>query len=516
MQKGLSSAEAAVKLEEFGYNSLPMVKKKHWLIRLLGIFLEPMMLLILTTAIVYFFIGEKTETIIFLFSIVPIALMEFLEEQRTDQALEALDKIMVTACEVYRDGKIITLETKFLVPGDLVHLTAGDKIPADGLLVDSPGLRVDEAVLTGESIAVAKSQVISLENIIDETKLWQGTFVTQGEGAMLVSATGLNTSYGKLGSLLSKIKKSKTPLQIKLNRLLKTIAILAILTAISVTIILSLTKGLVAGILGGLTIAMSLIPEEFPIVFSVFLIFGVLKMAKRNALVREMSLVETLGSVTVICTDKTGTLTEGRMSLKQVYWQGQIREINSDSKSGLTEFMKTVLLALERVPIDPIEIEAHSFAKNIGIEPHDIYEAHRLIEDKPFDANTKMVHHLWQDKNDGFCQYSAGAPEFIIENCNLPDLEKQKITRVFEDASSDGYRVVGIAKKSEVKNISNENFEFVGLLIMSDPPRPEVKDAVEICQKAGIRIVMITGDNRMTAHSIAEEIGLAHNEEILT
>jgi len=514
--KGLTSVEAESKLKELGYNSLPVAKKKSGLMRLLGIFFEPMMLLILTTAIVYFFIGEKTETIIFLLSIIPIALMEFFQELRTDQAIEALDKLMTTSCEAYRDGEIKALETKLLVPGDLVHLTAGDKIPADGYLFDSPGLRIDESVLTGESIAVAKSQVADINEIKEEYKLWQGTYVTQGEGTMIVEETGANTSYGKLGSLLSNIKKTKTPLQIKLNRFLKIIAVMAIFAAIIVTIVLYFTKGLVSGILGGLTIAMSLIPEEFPIVFSVFLILGVLRMAKRSALVREMTLVETLGSVTVICTDKTGTLTEGRMSIKKVYWHGQLIEINKNTQADLAEFIKITLLALERVPIDPIEIEAHAFAKKIGIKPHDIYEAHRLLDDKPFDANTKMVHHLWQDKNDGSCQYSAGAPEFIIENCNLSGEEKQKILNAYEDASSDGYRVVGIAVKNGTKSIVYNDLEFVGLLIMSDPPRREVKDAVDTCQKAGIRIIMITGDNKMTAHSIAEEINLNHNEEILT
>lgn len=511
--KGLTSSEAQLKLKEFGYNSLPMPKKKSWIGRLFGIFFEPMMLLILVTALVYFIIGEKTEAIIFLFSIIPIALMEFFQEQRTDQAISVLDKMMVTSCEVYRDGNIITLETRLLVPGDLVYLTAGDKIPADGFLLHSPGLRIDEAVLTGESVAVAKMQVGN--DVKEENKMWQGTYVTQGEGTMMVQATGANTSYGKLGSLLGKIEKTKTPLQLKLHKLIRIVAVFAIATAVVVTLVLSLTKGWVEGILGGLTMAMSLIPEEIPIVFSVFLILGVLRMAKRNALVREMTLVETLGSVNVICTDKTGTLTEGRMSLEKIFWNKKIIELGSDQEN-IDEFLKPTLLALERVAIDPIEIEVQRYAKSSGIDPHALYESYRILDDQPFDAKTKMVHHLWQDKNDGICQYSAGAPEFIISNCKLTDIERNNIIKVFEDASSDGYRVVGIAKKQNVKNISYDNLEFVGLLIMSDPPRPEVKEAVETCQKAGIRIVMITGDNKLTAHNIAESIGLNHNEEILT
>ena len=479
--EGLTSHEAEAKLKEFGLNARKVAKKTGPVGRVLKIFAEPMMLLILTTALVYFAIGERIEAMIFIFSLIPIAIMEFIQEQRTDSALSALDKMMVTSAQVYRDGKLTTLETKYIVPGDLVYLTAGDKVPADGFVSESAGFMIDESILTGESSAVIKSKAGHSENLESENKLFQGCFVTQGDGTMIVQLTGSNTAYGKLGDLLGKIKKTKTPLQLKINQLLKIVAIGGVSSALVVSAILILTKGLIEGILGGLTIAMSLIPEEIPIVFSVFLVLGVFKMTRHNALIREMALVETLGSVTVICTDKTGTLTEGRMSLKKVFWKDKIFSVEENAEQ-FSEFIKMSTLALERIAVDPIEVEVHRFANNIGIEPTKLFEEYNLLQDKPFEAKTKMVHHLWQNKA-GLClQYSAGAPEYIIANSLLSLDERSRAMSVVEEMASQGYRVIGIARRlcSVEQEINDRGLEFLGLLIMSDPPREEVKEAIDV------------------------------------
>ncbi|TAN32516.1 cation-transporting P-type ATPase [Patescibacteria group bacterium] len=504
--RGLSSAEAEKLLKQYGLNEPPKPKKRGVIGRALKIISEPMMLLILATAAIYYFVGDFIESLIFAGSVVPIAIMEFLQQRRTDRALEELDKLAVSSAQVYRDNKIKIIDSKYIVPGDLAHLTAGDKIPADGWLLESPGLLVDESSLTGESLAAAKGA--SLKKEADENKLWQGTIVTSGEGDMVISATGSATEYGRLGLLLGQIKKTKTPLQFKISRFLKIVAIGGIAAAVIAGLFLWLTRGWAAGVLGGLTIAMSLIPEEIPIVFSVFLILGVLRMSRRNALIREMVLVETLGSVTVICTDKTGTLTEGRMSLEKIYRPPHIQ---------LKEFIEAMLLALERVAVDPIEVEAQKFARESSIEPHALYDECRLAQDKPFDSKSKSVHHLWQRKNGEFWQYSAGAPEYIIEQSAMSKKDKDKASGAYVEASERGYRVVAVARKKmkEKEKISTGGYEFVGLMLMSDPPRAEVKEAIDICQKAGIRVVMITGDNKLTAHSVADSIGLIHDEEII-
>jgi len=518
--KGLTTEQAKNLLEKFGLNSRPPVEKRGWLKRLWGIMSEPMMLLLLVTAVVYFFLGDKLETSILLLTIIPIGLMKFFQEQKTDEAIRALDRMMVQHCEVYRDGEHQKMDIKYLVPGDYVYLTAGDRVPADGVVLSSPGVMIDESILTGESIAVIKDVLPDgLANIKDENKVWQGTLVTQGEAYFLVTDTGAKTAYGKIGTLMDKIAFQRTPLQQKIHNLVTKMAVFALSFAVLVGLVLSLRQGLVAGILGGLTLAMSLIPEEFPIVFSVFLIMGVWRMTKQKALVREMAMVETLGSATVICTDKTGTLTRGTMALDYIYFKNNLINLKKDeiNKLDLQEVITPSLLALEQVAIDPIEVEIQAFAKTIGIDVNSFFRERKLLQDSSFESKTKMVHHMWEGTDKSCWQYTAGAPESVVAYSNLTEVEKKKIEEVYLQMAEQGCRVVGVAKRQcqADEKITVKDLEFVGLLGMSDPPRDGVKEAVATCQKAGIRIIMITGDNKLTAHTIAESIGLKHNEEII-
>lgn len=520
--KGLSSGEAEKRLKKYGRNERTKKKNKTVLKRAWDIFTEPMMFLIIVTAGVYFFVGDTVEATVFLGAIIPIGLMEFFQEKRTDETIAALDQMMVEKCKVYRDGKLITLDVAHVVPGDLVYLTAGDKIAADGFLFNTRGLMVDMSILTGESVAVVKEQIPeSLKKINEEKhKVFQGTLVVQGDGEMLVEATGLHTAYGRLGDLLQSIEKQKTPLQKKIARLIRVVAIVAISSAFLVGFGLVLKFGFKEGVLGSLAIAMALIPEEFPVVFSVFLIMGVWRMAKNKAMIREMAMVETLGSATVICTDKTGTLTEGRMSLEKIYFNHEILIKNDfQKKSGeFNSLIETSILALEQVAVDPIEIEMQKIAKEQGIDPDKFFAGKKLLDEQAFSSDTKTVHHIWKDKQNGCAQYSAGAPENIIAHSVLDEMSVKKAMEAYEKLASEGYRVIGVAKKKcgEKDKVSFENMEFVGLLAMSDPPRVGVKEAIETCQRAGIKIFMITGDNKLTAHTIAESINLKHNDDVIS
>ncbi|MBI5022875.1 MAG: cation-transporting P-type ATPase [Candidatus Magasanikbacteria bacterium] len=518
--KGLTSAQAEARLREFGHNSRKPTKKKNSWQRAWHIATEPMMLFLIAGAAVYFFVGKFLETAILLGSIIPIVLMEFFQEQHVDKTLEALDKIMETYCMVWRDGKTQKLEIKFLAPGDLVYLTAGDKIPADGILLKSPGLMIDESMLTGESLAVAKSETpVAQEKINREHQLWQGTVAVQGEGELLVLATGEKTTYGHLETLVGRIKSETTPLQKKINQLVRYVAAGAIFVALSVGILLSFKHDLVAGLLGGITMAISLIPEEFPIVFNVFLIMGVWRLARKQTLVRDMAKVEMLGSATVICSDKTGTLTQGQMSLEQVYTHGRLYNVKDKEQDGhFTHLIKSALLSLEQVAVDPMEVEIQRFAKTLRLDAAGIYDEHVLIQDSTFSTQTKMVHHLWQEKSGACFQYTAGAPEAVLAHCNLPKEEKDKTENVLSKMTEKGWRVIAIAERpcAVGEKIAAREMRFVGLLAMSDPPREGVKEALAACQTAGIRVIMITGDNKLTAHTIAEQIGLAHHEEIIT
>lgn len=519
--KGLTSTEAREMTKQYGLNIRQATKQKTWYKRLFNIISEPMILLILATAVVYYFIGDQLEATILLLSIIPIIFIQFAHESKTDEAIKVLDKMLTEYCMVYRDGQIVKLESKFLVPGDLVYVTAGDKIAADGYLLNSFGLQIDESVLTGESISAIKVEVAeNARELKDENKVFQGTLVNQGEGYMAVEKTGNNTEYGKLGDLLEKIISLQTPLQKKIHHLVRYVALLAIVSAVFIGLFLTIKNGWTNGLLAGLTIAISLIPEEFPVVFSVFLIMGVWRLTKEKALVREMVMVELLGSATVICTDKTGTLTEGKMALEKIYFFGQLLTLAQAKmhKTDFEHFLKIALLSLEQIAVDPIELETQRFAKELGIDAQEFYDEHVLVKDAPFDAKTKLVSHIWKDKSDGYFQYTAGAPESVLKYSNISAQEKNKVEKILEENFAEGLRIVAISYKEIKKDepLTLHNLKFTGLLIMSDPPRAGVKEAIELCQKAGIRIIMITGDNKLTAHSIAEQIKLKHNENIIS
>ncbi len=530
---GLSSAEAQLYLKKHGPNARPVSKKTTMPQRLWGIFSEPMMLLLIATGVVYLFLGNIVDTIVIFISIIPIGIIEFIQQTRTDKAIALLDELLVEKCKVYRDGLLVTLESRWLVPGDVVFVAAGDKLPADGIVLESTGLQIDESILTGESVPAVRSRTSG--TITDENKVFQGTLVVQGEGNIVIVATGANTAYGKLGSLLEKIETQKTPLQRKIEQLVRTVALGAVSIAVLIGIILTIRHGILPGLLGALTVAISIIPEEFPVVFSVFLIMGVWRLAKEKALVREMVMVETLGAATVICSDKTGTLTEGKMSLQKIYFDGQLHDVSSSSLTSIAadqaplglsvsvpkggeqkkdgaikQFIHDALLALEQIAVDPIETELQRFGKAIGVDPEALFKSYTLRKDGYFDAATKMVHHTWEQPGPHCYQYTAGAPELVIEHSTLKAADKASALQQYQTLAHAGYRVIGVAKTpcSDIGLFATKGFEFRGLLAMSDPPRAGVREAIALCQQAGIRIMMITGDNVFTARAIAKHIGL--------
>jgi len=514
---GLSSLDADVRTKEYGNNIRPKRPQKNHFARLWGIVSEPMLLLLIATTILYYFIGSHLETIVFGLSVIPIVLIQFFQEIKTDKAIKILDTLLVEISQVYRDGVLIKLPSGELVPGDLVYLSAGDKVPADGVLTRSPGLMVDEAVLTGESMSVVKSNYHKANDEAGE--LFQGTMVVQGDGYMVVLATGGETHYGKLGNLLEKIVEEVTPLQRKINSLVRKLAIVAVLFSLFVGAIISQTQGLIRGLLGALTIAMSVIPEEFPVVFSVFLIMGVWRLSKRKALVRKMVMVESLGSVTVICSDKTGTLTEGKMSLQKIFLLNELIDLQAQEmpRSKIIPLIESAMLALERVAVDPIEIEVQRFVKAERLLPLDIYKQFELKTKQSFNAETKLVHHIWQARDGKMYQYTAGAPESVVEASNLSASEKKAVTAMYQKLSSESYRIVAVAKTlvTTDQDFLTQGFEFCGLLAMSDPPREGVKEAVSVCRAAGMRVIMITGDHALTAKAVARRVGIEMKEAVI-
>ncbi len=509
--RGLSSLDAEVRTKEYGKNIRPGRRRKNSFQLLWGIISEPMLLLLIATTVIYFFIGSHLETLIFALSIIPIIMIEYFQERRTDRTLEMLDNILIEKCRVFRDGILSKMSIQELVPGDVIYISAGDKVPADGVIIRSPGLMVDESVLTGESTPVVRTQYSDEKKT--EGKLFQGTMVVQGEAQMVVLATGGETQYGKLGNLLANIVEPPTPLQRKVHSLVRKLAVVAIIVALFIGIVIGREQGLLKGILGTLTIAMSIIPEEFPIVFSVFLMMGVWRLGKRNALVRKMAMVEILGSVTTICVDKTGTLTEGMMSIEKIYLEGKLIDIKSvDDFKPIAPFIEAAVLALERIAIDPMEIEMQRFAKAKKILSDNFYNGFTLMKDGAFDASTMLVNHIWQGADKLCYQYTAGAPESVTAICDLDEKSRYEIKAAYEKLAEDGYRVVAVAKTGsaiECNEFITSKLKFAGLVAMSDPPRFGVKEALTICKNAGIRVMMITGDHVLTAKSVAARIGFS-------
>ncbi len=507
--RGLSSLDAEVRVKEYGKNIRPGRRRKNSFQLLWGIISEPMLLILIATTVVYFFIGTHLETLIFALSIIPVIMIEYFQERRTDRTLEMLDNILIEKCHVFRDGILSKMSIQELVPGDVIYVSAGDKVPADGAIIRSPGLMVDESILTGESTPVVRAQYSDEKKA--EGKLFQGTMIVQGEAQMVVLATGGETQYGKLGNLLANIVESPTPLQRKVHRLVRELAVIAVIVALFIGIVIGREQGLLKGILGTLTIAMSIIPEEFPIVFSVFLMMGVWRLGKRNALVRKMAMVEILGSVTTICVDKTGTLTEGKMSIEKIYLEGKLIDVKSiDDFKPIAPFIEAAVLAFERIAVDPMEIEMQRFAKAKKILSDNFYDGFTLLKDGTFDASTKLVNHIWQGTDKLCYQYTVGAPESVVEICDLDEKSRYEIRTAYEKLAEDGFRVVAIAKTNsaiDCNEFITSKLQFAGLIAMSDPPRFGVKESLAICKAAGIRVMMITGDHTLTARTVADRIG---------
>lgn len=519
---GLSSIKAKERLLAHGANARPTKPPKTFWHRIGSIILEPMMGLLFITSILYFFLGSLAEACIIFGSIVPIIIIEYMQEKRVDRAVAALAVMHVEMCKVYRDGRVFELPSSDLVPGDLIYLTAGDKVPADLVILFTPGILVDESLLTGEAAPVVKQMVDANDDGASEAcRLWQGTMIVQGEARALVAATGAGTRYSEIGALMEGIKLEATPLQKKIEHLVSRIAIVAIAVAVLVGVILGVEFGLIHGLLAALTIAIAIIPEEFPIVFSVFLIMGVWRLSKRHALVREMALVETLGSATVICSDKTGTLTEGVMSLTHFYYENKLYTVGSKdaaTMSSCQSLIRDALLAVERVAVDPIEIEVQRVAAVCGVNVEKYFNERALMQDSSFNSNTKTVQHSWRDASGAVRQYVAGAPEQVIGSSNLSESAQKQAMQAYTHLAGEGFRVIAVATHDTDSNgtLHTSGWKFCGLLAMMDPPRAGVVEAIKRCYEAGIRVVMITGDNELTARFLAASIGIKLDNTFLS
>lgn len=510
---GLSIAEAQKKLSEIGYNELPETKAKNLWTITLEIIKEPLFILLLGCGLLYVLLGEYSEGIILLCWILVIITITLIQQRKTEKSLEALRKLSSPMALVIRDGEPTRIFGREVVPGDLIILHEGDRVPADALLLESNHLVIDESLLTGESIPVTKTAEV------DQHELFSGTLVVQGDGIAQVTATGIHTQFGKIGKSLESIEKNKTRLQVEVKQLIRNLFILGGFISVGVIVAFYFTRGnFLEALLNGLAAAMALLPEEFPVVFTIFMALGAWRLTKNNILTRTPSAIETLGSATVLCSDKTGTITQNKMEVTALYVKNQAytKEEFLAYSDTLQELIETLALASDIDPIDPMERAIHRVHLSKITPP----EAHEIVASYPLSkacfAMTRLIKNTRTNTTTAYCK---GAPETICKLCNLSAVQQEEVIAQVKAFAARGYRVLGAASCVTDKNPESQEdfpFEFKGLVAFEDPIRPEVPQAIAECVAAGIQVIMITGDYPETAKSIATQIGLPHNDNVIT
>jgi Ca2+-transporting ATPase len=563
-KKGLDTESAKERLEKYGPNELKQEKGRSFFKKLLAQFSDFLVLILIAAALVSFFIGETQDAIVILAIVVVNAMLGLYQEGKAEKALDALKKMASPTAKVIRDGKTIEVYSRELVPGDIVVLETGDIVPADLRIIDSKNLKIDEASLTGESVAVEKDADRVLEGDIslgDRVNMaYMSTIVTYGRGKGVVVGTGANTEIGKIATMIQSFEDEATPLQKKLNQLGKVLGIATILICIVV-----FADGLIQGrdplemFMVSVSLAVAAIPEGLPAIVTIVLAIGMNKMVKRNAIVKKLLAVETLGATSVICTDKTGTLTQNEMTVVKIYTNDKIIDIEGvgyepkgdfklgDEKISPLEDKNVQSLLLMgalvndaelvenggqyKIVGDPTEGALVTLAAKGGIDLVSLDEKYPRIQEIPFDASRKMMTTF----HEGYVEnkitaITKGAPDLLIQKCShillngevVPFTEelKKKVLDTNINFSKQALRVLAVAYKLFDKvpdNLEPENVEkdmiFVGLSGMIDPLRPEAKEAIKLCKEAGIDIKVITGDYKETAFAIAKDLGLVESED---
>lgn len=497
----------------------------------LGVAREPMFLLLLVSAGIYLTLGDVREALILSVSICVIMGITIFQERKTERALEALRDLSSPRALVIRDGEQKRIAGREVVRDDILILTEGDRVPADAVLFECNDLMVDESLLTGESVPVRKKAWDRMQSLTrpggdDLPFVYSGTMLVQGRGVARVLATGPRTEFGKIGKALESVETDETFLQKRSGALIRNFAAIGLSLCALVVLLYGITRGdWIGGFLGGIALAMSLLPEEIPVVLTVFLALGAWRMSQRQVLTRRMPAIETLGSATVLCVDKTGTLTLNRMSASRIFVGGQFHDVDINPPGSLPkqfhEAVRFALLASETNPFDPME----KAFKELGDRYLDQVEGERpwsLVHEYSLSPELLALSHVWKSPTDeAYIVATKGAPEAIAELCHFDLAQRKQLSLNTDAMATDGLRVLAIAKShfqgTAWPNSQHDfDFEFLGLIGLSDPIRPSVPAALRECYSAGIKVVMITGDYPSTARAIARKIGLKPGAEVVS
>ena len=520
---GLDSKETEKRLNDYGQNIILNKKKTPWILSFLKQFNDTMIIILLVVALLLYFYGyfyshEYTDTIVILFVVFINAIVGFMQEEKAALILRDLKKYETSTCKVKRNDKIIVINTKELVPGDIIYLESGETVPADIRILSCESLKVDESALTGESVPVQKSANVLKENLIlqeQKNMLFLGTSITNGKCTGIVISTGKNTEIGKIALSLNEIDRIETPLQLKIKELSKKITFIVFIILIFIFILALINKYTILEIIMLCSsLAVAAIPEGLPTVITITLSVGISNLAKKKTVVKQMQAVETLGAIDIICSDKTGTITQNKMTVKEEYI------IDENMLNYICALCNDGLIYEDKYVGDPTETCLYDYLYNKKIDSLKLRKKCERILDIPFDSDRKMFTTLNKIDNDVYI-LCKGSMDSLIEKVNLSKTEKQEVLDKVKSFSKNALRTLGFAYKKldyipkDIKELEKgeSNLSFAGILGMIDPPRESVKKSVILCKNAGIRPIMITGDSIDTATAIAKDVGIISNDD---
>ncbi len=529
---GLSESEALLRIKKEGLNELPSQKNKNIFFILFEVIREPMLLLLIGSGLVYLFLGEPKDAAMLLSFVFVVVGITFYQERKTERALEALRNLSSPRALVIRDGEQKRIAGRFVVREDIIILREGDRVPADAVVLSCSNLSVDESLLTGESMPVRKSEWDRKETVKrpggdDLPFVYSGTLVVAGRGVAKVTSTGMHTEMGKIGKSLQEICEEDTLLKKETAKIVRDFSIAGIILCSLVVLIYGFTRGSwLKGILSGLTLGMAILPEEFPVVLIIFLTLGAWRISRKQVLTRRSQAIETLGAATVLCTDKTGTLTLNKMKLTMLCVKGVFCEVNTQKPEPLPESVHDLIeygiLASQKDPFDPIEKEVKQAGEFYLSNSEHIHKNWKLIREYTLSKKLLALSHVWESPDkQNYVIAAKGSPEAIADLCHLSPDKHKELMGYIEKMADMGLRVLGVAKaffkKQELPGGQHDfAFEFIGLLGFIDPVRQAVPESIKEAYGAGIKIVMITGDYPGTAVHIAKQIGLHNPEQYIT
>ncbi len=530
--EGLPDEEAARRVAADGPNELPSSKRRGPIAIAVEVVREPMFLLLIACGTLYLVLGDVKEALLLLGFVFVVLGITFVQERKTERALEALRDLSSPRALVVRSGEKKRIAGREVVRGDVLLLSEGDRVPADAVVLSETSLSVDESLLTGESVPVTKSAAAGAAGMArpggDDTPfVYSGTLVVQGQGIAEVRATGVATEMGKIGKALQLLETEDTPLQRETARLVRLFAFIGLALCMTVVVVFGLTRGdWLKGLLAGLTLGMAMLPEEFPVVLTIFLALGAWRISQRRVLTRRIPAVETLGSATALCVDKTGTLTLNRMSVADLAVGDEVFEVDPKGTSlpeRVHDVVEFAILASPADPFDPMERAMLELGQRRLAGTEHLHRDWELLREYPLSRELLAMSRVWRspDRTE-YVIAAKGAPEAIADLCHLPEAEVARLSERIARLAAKGRRVLGVARATfrVGEGLPGQqhdfDFELLGLLGLADPVRPGVPEAVAECARAGIRVLMITGDYPGTAQSIAREIGLPNAGEVIT